>query len=336
MKWIPKFRFSLRTLFVVTTLLGVGLVPLVVRLEQARQQKEAVAWVLEHGGTVYYGDAHGEELPSASTETTISVEISVDPLGDPLTSNDPFGPPTTNPNPFLAPVPSPPTRVVSWLEGLLGTDFFYPVIKLELRYCDETDISPIRQFSQLQTLDLWDAKITDYKPLAKLKSLKSIDLGSSEISDLSPLSELAYLESISINDTNVKDLRPLANLSQLKIIDLSSSAVTDISPLASNHMLYEIALDTQNLPKLPTPSPGSETWDFGTSSGDEENQIVIEYNNCDVDFSPLFQLKKLKRVTLTIEYGTEVDIDQLKVAMPNCEMDIWESLGGPFDSLSTP
>ncbi|MGY8769992.1 MAG: leucine-rich repeat domain-containing protein [Pirellulales bacterium] len=380
MKWIPKFRFSLRTLFIVTTLLGAGLVPLVVRLEKARQQKEAVAWVLEHGGTVYYRG--GPELNSTK-DITLTPQAT-DPFGGTLVSNDPFSSSTSNPTPV------PPN--VSWLEGLLGTDFFYHVFKLELQNCWETDISPIRHLTHLEDLDLsgthatdlkplanskslksldlgdteisdlsplselqhledlsirntnvkdlrplsflsnlriidlGDTKSTDYQPLAKLKSLRSIDLSGSGISDLSPLSELENLVRINIADTKVKDLRPLANLSQLGSIDLSYSAVTDISPLANNSRVEDLSLGTVNLPTLSIPVQGPNTLAFKWRPDNKfRHSIVTEFDNCYIDFSPLFQLKKMKRINLMIPQGTL--IDQLKNAMPNCEQVNFHPLG---------
>ena len=44
----------MRTLFILVTVLCVLLVPLSVKLYQARQQRLAVEWVLENGGSVFY------------------------------------------------------------------------------------------------------------------------------------------------------------------------------------------------------------------------------------------------------------------------------------------
>ncbi len=51
----PRFlRFSLRTLMLFMLVCGIALIPLAWKLEGARKQREAVAWVHEMGGTVYY------------------------------------------------------------------------------------------------------------------------------------------------------------------------------------------------------------------------------------------------------------------------------------------
>ena len=47
-------RFSLRTFLLFMLVCGVALIPLVWKLEKAKKQREAVAWVLEMGGNVTY------------------------------------------------------------------------------------------------------------------------------------------------------------------------------------------------------------------------------------------------------------------------------------------
>ena len=48
-RWLP--RFSLRTLLLFMLVCGIALIPLAWKLEQARKQREIVAWVHEMGGT---------------------------------------------------------------------------------------------------------------------------------------------------------------------------------------------------------------------------------------------------------------------------------------------
>ncbi|PHS06121.1 MAG: hypothetical protein COA78_14620 [Blastopirellula sp.] len=54
---LSKFRFSMRTLFILVTLLCVLLVPLSVSLYQARQRLLAVEWVLANGGMVAFNES---------------------------------------------------------------------------------------------------------------------------------------------------------------------------------------------------------------------------------------------------------------------------------------
>ncbi len=48
------FAFRLRTLLVAVVALGVVLTPLAIKMKKAREQKKAVEWVLENGGSVEY------------------------------------------------------------------------------------------------------------------------------------------------------------------------------------------------------------------------------------------------------------------------------------------
>ncbi|PHS06120.1 MAG: hypothetical protein COA78_14615 [Blastopirellula sp.] len=75
-QWLPNIRFSMRTLFIIVTLLCVVLVPQSVKLYQARQQRLAVEWVLENSskvslnrsGEVYVVDFNGTQITDAGLE----------------------------------------------------------------------------------------------------------------------------------------------------------------------------------------------------------------------------------------------------------------------------
>ena len=73
MKWIPKFRFRLRTMLILITLTCVALTPVGMRINQGCKQQQAVAWVLENGGSVEYQHKEHEYQYENSTGDLVEV-----------------------------------------------------------------------------------------------------------------------------------------------------------------------------------------------------------------------------------------------------------------------
>ena len=59
--------------------------------------------------------------------------------------------------------------------------------------------------------------VTDLEPLRELSQLRSLDLGNTQISDLEPLRELTKLRELILIDTQVSDLAPLVNMKGVTI-----------------------------------------------------------------------------------------------------------------------
>jgi len=68
-----------------------------------------------------------------------------------------------------------------------------------------SDLSPLTELKNLETLWLRGAQVSDLTPLAELKSLRFLDLSGAQVRDLSPLWELKSLEELVLYDTQVGD-----------------------------------------------------------------------------------------------------------------------------------
>ncbi|PHR99508.1 MAG: hypothetical protein COA78_24910 [Blastopirellula sp.] len=273
MKWLPKLRFSMRTLFIIVTLLCVLLVPLSVKLYQARQQRLAVEWVLANGGSVHYDYQEDEYGYFHSSDPADNL----------------------------------------WLRSVLGNDFFDEVVEVGFENLTVTDISQLTHLQSIETVVLVDPQNVDLSPLGSLKNLDSLDITfSSEksytaknmeelskldcslnillhgqlIDDLTPVQQLNNIRELELIHTEVNDLSPLSDLMQLELLDIDGANVTDLTPLAKLINLRVLKLDTLEAKDL---SPLSDLTQL------EELHIV---GSGFTDITPLAKLVKLRDLRL--------------------------------------
>jgi len=206
-RWL---RFSLRTFLIVLTILCVWIGWYLYRVEQ---QREAVKWVLENGGTVRY-------------------DFEIDDDGKNRGDTQP--------------------SVPRWLIDMLGVDYFSTVKRvagfrldlnnenlvglahlehLKLFNTQVSDVTPLEGLTKLKTLELRGTQVSDLTPLASLADLEHLDLCDTQVSDVTPLEGLTKLKTLVLSGTQVSDLRPLASLANLEGLDLSETQVSDVIPL---------------------------------------------------------------------------------------------------------
>ena len=198
-RWL---KVSLRTFLLAITVLCVWLGFIVNR---ANKQKQAVAWVREHGGTVYYDF----EFYKENSEF-------------PYKDAEPPGP--------------------DWLRKWIGIDYFADVTYVSL--CDEqiTDLGPLANLIELRILDLGGTQPSDLWPLAKMKQMQVLNLSQIQVSDLSPLSGMRKMRRLSLNNTPVSDLSPLSDLTELRQLEANFTQVSDLTPLSGMPELQQLCL----------------------------------------------------------------------------------------------
>lgn len=153
-RWLS---FSLRMFLLILTLVAIALGWYVNRVSQ---QRAAVAWVVQKGGTVQY-----------------SFE---------------FGP---NEQPLKQPVPPGP----DWLRNMLGIDYFSTVWRVNFEDINEPNLMPLAKLTSLKQLTLFRCNAADISPLAKLTNLKSLYIGNNLIRDITPLRSLKQLSTLQLN-----------------------------------------------------------------------------------------------------------------------------------------
>ncbi|WP_317642763.1 InlB B-repeat-containing protein [Bombiscardovia apis] len=125
-----------------------------------------------------------------------------------------------------------------------------------------TDIRPLRNLTNLQSLTLDGHKISDISPLSGLTSLGFLNLGhngpGNRISDITPLSNLNNLMELYLCNNQISDIHALSSIPRMRMLDLSNNLpnrmhsrpefnpnlphnqIVDISPLASNPSLTQL------------------------------------------------------------------------------------------------
>ncbi|HAS43561.1 MAG TPA: hypothetical protein DCS93_23985 [Microscillaceae bacterium] len=92
--------------------------------------------------------------------------------------------------------------------------------------------SEIEQLTQLTQLDCrQNPCITHLHPIREFTQLKSLNASNTKVQYLEPLNDLANLETLILNFTQVSKLDTLANLSQIKRLTLSYTQVKSLAPL---------------------------------------------------------------------------------------------------------
>jgi len=193
-------RFSLSTLLIALT---IGCVWLGGKVEKARKQREAVAWVRGMRGTVAYDYefAHGDFIEDA----------------------DPPGP--------------------DWLINLVGVDFVSEVVYALLYSEQECNLMPLTRLRSLKILTLSGPGVGDISAVAQLTDLEELDLGHTFVADVTPLAGLTSLVALDLDDTDVVDITPLSNLVNLRSLSIQGTKIVNVSPLSGLTKLWFLDLD---------------------------------------------------------------------------------------------
>jgi hypothetical protein len=215
------FRFRLRTLLVMVTLLSVPLGWVGWELDQRRREKAAIAWVEEMGGTVYLFSEAGSFDPRNWWKKTTDKWF-----GDRV---------------HTVMLDSTQVSVLSLLTELKNLN------ELILINTQVTDLSPLTELNNLRSLRLIGTQLNDLSPLAELKNLERLALNSfpnniTRVCDPWQLADLKNLKSLELMNTQVIDISPLAELKNLEALKLLRTSVSDFSPLAESKNLKRLYL----------------------------------------------------------------------------------------------
>jgi hypothetical protein len=195
------FRFRLRTLLVMVTLLTVPLGWVGWELDQRRQEKEVVAWVEEMGGEAH-PHRKGFDNRTSWEKTKDKWFGESEQVWDFVLANSQVS--------DLSPLAE--------LKNLRS---------LDLNLTQVSDLSPLAELKKLEELVLYATQVSDLSPLAELKSLIVLELSNTQVSDLSPLAELKNLAGLGLDGTLVSDLSPLAELKNLEVLLLNDCSVNE-------------------------------------------------------------------------------------------------------------
>jgi hypothetical protein len=196
-RWL---QFSLRSLLILTLICAVGSAWVARRIEQKRKEREIVAAIIKSGGEVYY-------------------DYQVDPAGIVHGGAERLTP--TSPE---------------WLRQLFGDNFFNDVKSVRFIGRD-AQLEPLKEFAQLQTLDLSHSTVTD-AGLIHLEGLPHLErlclgLGTLKINvtdaGLKHVKGLTQLRDLFLDETKITDagLENVRGLTDLRSLYLGRTTVTD-------------------------------------------------------------------------------------------------------------
>jgi internalin A len=93
------------------------------------------------------------------------------------------------------------------------------------------DISPLKNLTKLQSLQLSFNNISDLSPLAELTGLHSLNLAKNNVSDVTSLANLKKLETANLENNKIRDISVIQNLTSLETLYIGSNPIKDISSL---------------------------------------------------------------------------------------------------------
>jgi internalin A len=120
-----------------------------------------------------------------------------------------------------------------------------------------SDLKPLKDLANLQSLDLAQNEIKDISPLAGCKALQYIELSDNKIEKIDALKELTALNSLYLGNNKIEDISPLAGLTKAWTLSAPKNQIKDISVLSKITKLSTIDLKDN---KIEDPAPlGKQT-----------------------------------------------------------------------------
>lgn len=207
---------------------------------------------------------------------------------------------------------------------------------LNLGYTKIKDLSALNGLENLQTIDISGNQISDISEmvnvLKKLTNLNQLNLSTNEISNIDELNKLTSLKMLKLNSNKVINVNELKGLSNLKILDLSSNQISDIANTLkeltnlndlnlSNNQISDIS-EFNKLTNLKTLYLNyNKISDISALKGLSNLQMLDLSNNQISDVSILKNLTNLKWLALFDDPISNDDIQAVKSALPQCEID---------------
>ena len=119
------------------------------------------------------------------------------------------------------------------IKDVSALKYFVKLTTLNLTFNKITDVSVLASLIELESLQLGGNSIIDISALSKLTRLRELYIwGNRDISDISPLADIIHLHTLFMGGNQISDISVLANMKGIDLLDISSNVVEDISALA--------------------------------------------------------------------------------------------------------
>ncbi len=208
-----------------------------------------------------------------------------------------------------------------------------------------SDISPIANLTNLETITFQFGQIQDIGPIANLQNLKNLNLSVNPVQDYTPIASLTNLESLTLEEmvngiysldfvsgltnlqhlllwnSGLKSIEPIRNLDRLSYLRLSSNSIQDVSPISGKHYLENLFLQDnmltdisalQDLPRLTALSLADNNITDITPLLDFSALTHLELQgNMITDFSGIERLTQLQYIDVSGNPGADSDVIDL-------------------------
>ena len=123
---------------------------------------------------------------------------------------------------------------------------------LVLEGVQASDLSAVSSLSNLTQLAFTDSQVNNIDALSSLTNLQEVILSGNNISDLTPLASasLSNLSRLALDNNQISDLQPLSNLTQLTTLTLNNNNIRDLSPLSGLTLLSNLAISDNKVSDL--------------------------------------------------------------------------------------
>jgi internalin A len=224
---------------------------------------------------------------------------------------------------------------VGVLDDLSGLEYAINLESLSLQTVPLTKgLEPLRNLNKLQRLDIscvtstqwpaWCGNVSDVSPLANLTNLETLILEGQEIRDISALAALTQLPRLSLSTNYINDITALVSLTNLHYLNLSHNEITDISALAYLTNLEVLYLEGNCLQSL-EPLIALKKLRILSIGGDPHDLKACVFE----DFSPLAKLTQLELLTIT-----DSNFQDLSLLSKLSNLDLSQGLGFPRNNIT--
>jgi Leucine-rich repeat (LRR) protein len=124
--------------------------------------------------------------------------------------------------------------------------------ELLLRGIPFEDTGPLSGLLDLKKLDLSRTGIRALDDIRHMTNLQALDVSATHVRSVEPIAMLFQMVTLSLRDTAVSTLEPLIGMKELRGLDISGCDAVDLNQLRAFPSLKRVALDRDQLARLPS------------------------------------------------------------------------------------
>jgi len=134
------------------------------------------------------------------------------------------------------------------IKSLDGIESLTKLQMLDISNNNLSNINAVRNLKKLVYLFCSrNSKLTDLSPIKNLVNLETLDISNTGIANLSPLKNLKNLNFLYASNSNITNISVLSNLKNLAVLELSGNKISNVSPLKDLDKIISLNLSNNNI-----------------------------------------------------------------------------------------